>query len=311
MFRFTFWIAVMLCFIILVGGSAVTLSFTQSKITNWMKKARGEYIVKLQATKQDDADSLYELGAWARKNGLDGAAQAQFRKTLKIKPDHEKARAAAGYVKKGNTWVRDYTPLAKKIRFKIDDSISASAGEIKTLLSNPKNLADMLKQIDDRLGLYRGAEDFDIEIHLKGQASGVGVTWPVSAMGDDKVPPPFVATIELDGSVLAGKGMDYFRKALTHELTHALMGAVQIFMYDWQAEGIASYTGGDDTSAYVKFKAKWDAIAKKYGAGKVKEWGMVLTDEWVDLWEKGDLASAAFEKTIGKTTAEIEKEVGR
>ncbi|OHB74281.1 MAG: hypothetical protein A2Z34_03665 [Planctomycetes bacterium RBG_16_59_8] len=301
----------------LVVGAALSVALTvaplpvsaQSMIPDWMRKAVNEYRQKAAEVKKGDAESLCQLGLWARKAGLDGLAHLQFRKAIEVDANHAGAREGDGYVKKGSKWTRDYLSPAKKIKAVFDPALTASPNyaAFKKFLDEPKNLEAILKQIDEQVGLYRTADEIEIELQLKAQASGVGVTWPVSAMGNDRVPPPFVSAVELDGGVILGKDLNFLRMVVTHELTHALMGAVQIFLDPYQAEGIASYAADDPVKVYAQYKAFWVGLKGKHGAKKVKEWTQLLTDGYADLWIEGasSIPDAAFKKVYGKTGKEL------
>jgi hypothetical protein len=51
-----------------------------------------EYKEKLAEIDESDADALYKLAQWCQKHGLKDEYEAEFRATLKLKPDHPEAK---------------------------------------------------------------------------------------------------------------------------------------------------------------------------------------------------------------------------
>jgi len=91
-----------------------------------------EFKKRLAAIDQKDPDALVELALWAKQNGMRLQANALLRKALRRDPDHEKARAALGYVKHDGKW------LSKR-----------EAAELGLSSSTPKDKATTEAQIGD------------------------------------------------------------------------------------------------------------------------------------------------------------------
>jgi tetratricopeptide (TPR) repeat protein len=60
--------------------------------------------------KRQLADKHYELAMWAKEKGLEDEVKANLEAAIELCPDHEKARAALGYVKKEGQWVKGEKP---------------------------------------------------------------------------------------------------------------------------------------------------------------------------------------------------------
>jgi len=70
------------------------------------KTPKEEYDGRLRRTDPKDPDALFQLGTWARDNGLVVEALECFRKVIQIDPDHALARKELGFVRKGDQWIR-------------------------------------------------------------------------------------------------------------------------------------------------------------------------------------------------------------
>ena len=67
--------------------------------------------------KKDAATSAadwFELGAWARDNGLPGRAKEAFRRAIELDPDHSGARFALGYQKHEGRWMTPDESMAAR-----------------------------------------------------------------------------------------------------------------------------------------------------------------------------------------------------
>lgn len=282
---------------------------------SWQKKAREEYMQK-RAGMQNTAESHIEIGKLLRGKGLEGSAQAEFAKALKIDQANKEARRLAGYKPSGKNWVRDYSLLAQKIVVQIDPSLKGKQGydQLSSFLDKKKNLEEVLKTIDERTGLYRTGEVYMIEIRILPRAGGRGQTWPISIMDENNPAPPFRNVIELDGSSLLGDinsgDTNTFRKTFVHEMTHALQGEVQGFLEEWVAEGLASYTADDNIQAYRSYRGFFTALAKKYGAEKLKQWTQALSDDWIEMCLIDNRPyEGAFKHVFGKESKALMEEL--
>lgn len=81
---------------------AAAFSFSAFGQSAEIKKTYDE---KLKALAKDNWDGKAELAKWAQENGLTAQAKALLNEVLKAKPEHEKARKLAGYVKYQNKWI--------------------------------------------------------------------------------------------------------------------------------------------------------------------------------------------------------------
>jgi len=63
------------------------------------------YFKRAAAIKDDDPDAHYQLGLWARLQGLKPQARDEFAKTLALQPDHEGAHKALGHRKVNGQWM--------------------------------------------------------------------------------------------------------------------------------------------------------------------------------------------------------------
>lgn len=267
-----------------------------SPVPKWLRDARKEFTPRAAALKPDDVAGHYDLGMWARRNGLGGAAQIEFHKVLAIDPDHAEARAAAGYVKEGDAWVRDYLGTAKKIKAEPEARVKNLPGwtRLGSIFTDTEKLARVLEAIDRKAGLYRHADDLDITVKLLSHAEGQGVTWPESVMPSGKRAPPFKISIELDGgTVLTDE--THARQVITHELTHALQGDVQPWWPSWFAEGVASYITGDSVRAYAEGKSFFVRLEQAHGMEKMRLFLGKITDEWQS---PDDAAREIYGKTV-------------
>jgi tetratricopeptide (TPR) repeat protein len=79
-----------------------------------MAQAALRAALKLRREKVDskDADALYELGLWAKSNGLAADALVLFQLTITARPDHEFARRALGFQYHSGKWM---TPNEVKV----------------------------------------------------------------------------------------------------------------------------------------------------------------------------------------------------
>jgi tetratricopeptide (TPR) repeat protein len=74
----------------------------------------GDPSKKLLEKRKALAEKHYNLAMWAKEKGLKDEARTNFEAAIELNPDHEKARAALGYVKKNGRWVK----LEKKLTAK-------------------------------------------------------------------------------------------------------------------------------------------------------------------------------------------------
>jgi RNase P/RNase MRP subunit p29 len=74
-----------------------------AKITKAAARPSGEILEKSRAL----ADKHYELAMWAKENELEDEMKEHLEAAIELYPDHEKARAALGYVKKDGKWVKN------------------------------------------------------------------------------------------------------------------------------------------------------------------------------------------------------------
>ncbi|GIW99078.1 MAG: hypothetical protein KatS3mg111_2411 [Pirellulaceae bacterium] len=71
-----------------------------------LSEAEKEYAAKI-ATLPETAQAHYDLAGWCSQHGLTGLAKAHYQRAVDLDPEHEAARAAAGYKKDENgRWVR-------------------------------------------------------------------------------------------------------------------------------------------------------------------------------------------------------------
>ena len=93
-------------------GSTVVITMDSGSMTfqSWQVKEMritGDPLrdyVKKQKTAKSAAD-WYELGTWARNNGLSSRSKEAFRETIKLDTDHAGARSALGYLKREGQWM--------------------------------------------------------------------------------------------------------------------------------------------------------------------------------------------------------------
>ncbi len=84
------------------------MTIPRSEIASVKKVARPGK--ELLAKKKELAGKHYELAMWAKDKGLAAEAKLNLEAAIAVYPDHEKARAALGYVKKDGEWVKGEKP---------------------------------------------------------------------------------------------------------------------------------------------------------------------------------------------------------
>ncbi|MGV3485768.1 MAG: HEAT repeat domain-containing protein, partial [Planctomycetaceae bacterium] len=65
-----------------------------------------EYRQRAKAT-SESAEEHYELARWCKGNQLHPQSRHHYQRAIAIDPEHAKSRAALGYVKYENRWIRD------------------------------------------------------------------------------------------------------------------------------------------------------------------------------------------------------------
>lgn len=71
-----------------------------------LSSAEQEYVKNI-ASLQETAEAHCEIAAWCTQRGMVNLAKAHYRRALDLNPDHDAARAAAGYKKDNNgRWVK-------------------------------------------------------------------------------------------------------------------------------------------------------------------------------------------------------------
>lgn len=103
-----------------------------------------------------DAQAHYELGLWAKEQGLLKLARAEFVEAIEADPDHEGARAELGYVKVEGEWIdaEEHRKLEEKRR---REEAAAAAREKDARLSEAWKFRTGLFEIPDT-GCVAGAE---------------------------------------------------------------------------------------------------------------------------------------------------------
>jgi tetratricopeptide (TPR) repeat protein len=82
---------------IAIPSSRVTKTIRDSELENYRKYAEAA---------GNDAEAHYQLGRICRGNGLMAQRDFHFQRAIELDPDHSQARAALGYVRNGNEWVK-------------------------------------------------------------------------------------------------------------------------------------------------------------------------------------------------------------
>jgi hypothetical protein len=91
-----------------VPGGSVTVGRDQVKsIDRPSERLSSEYDRRLQGLNGEGGSGVYDLALWARQQGMEARAQAMFRRTLEIDPDHEGARKALGYRAYKGVWLTE------------------------------------------------------------------------------------------------------------------------------------------------------------------------------------------------------------
>lgn len=130
-----------------------------------VKAQTEEYAKRAKEVKDNDAEGHFNLGLWCMKNGLAPfpPAREEFEKVVAIDPDHEEAQKILGWKKEEGKWVKDYSAMAKQIKIVTD---YPDDHEFVKFLRDPANWENILKSIDDRIGLYRFPGEMEITCHF-------------------------------------------------------------------------------------------------------------------------------------------------
>ncbi len=86
-------------------GMKVSIPKDQVKEIIFEKTPVEEFEERLAKIDAEDAAGFYELGLWAREQGLKEEARRTFEKVIKLAPDHAGARKELGYIRHEGEWV--------------------------------------------------------------------------------------------------------------------------------------------------------------------------------------------------------------
>lgn len=97
--------------------------------------ALDDYQQRLANLKADDAEAQYQLGLWARANGMKLQARGHFEKTIALDPNHAGARQALGYRLVDGKWLNEDEEMRARGLVKYDDQwmTPEAAAKLKAL----------------------------------------------------------------------------------------------------------------------------------------------------------------------------------
>jgi hypothetical protein len=95
------------------AGATVTLSRSQIKQTLHLRPEELEY-EKLRAKAADTVEGQWDLSEWCRENRLTQQRETHLKRVVELDPNHEKARAALGYQRSGDTWTTQEETMLKQ-----------------------------------------------------------------------------------------------------------------------------------------------------------------------------------------------------
>lgn len=91
-----------------------TMTFRRSEVREVRRTEDPLKELDRKASEVKDAPGYYELGRWARKNGLTTRANELFQKAVALDPDHEGARLALGHQKHEGRWLAEDEAMAAR-----------------------------------------------------------------------------------------------------------------------------------------------------------------------------------------------------
>lgn len=171
-----------------------------------------EYEKKLKETPEKDVEARFKLAAWCAEKGLEDEARKHFEEVIALSPDHEKARAALGYVKTAAGWEIPPKPeqepsSAAKPEEKPEPAVAGKAGEEKKVEKKEEQKKPESKFPKREPGITKDSFTY------KGKEMSTVLEIPRKYTGEEAL--PFV--ILLHG---AGDTADNFLRAVTSRLKH-------------------------------------------------------------------------------------------
>lgn len=230
-------------------GARLTLSRSQIQRVERRALPKDLYEQRLGTVGKNDTQGHYALGLWCLQNGLNRQATAAFQRVIDLNPEHAEARAALGYQRVGNAWIKGVWPTLESDHFLIyyNTPITLAQGSSRALESFhagfvgaycPPLQFHVTRKIPVKL-FNRRSEYLD---HVK-------ETFPqVAAKSEqlEKVPRAFTETASqtILGYIEAGENESLLNTILIHETTHALMAMARekpVSTPQWFEESFADY----------------------------------------------------------------------
>jgi hypothetical protein len=88
-----------------VGSGEIAVDRSEVQSISRPDPATQEFDRRLGALRPDDVEGRYQLGLWARQNGLHSRSERLMRTVLERNPNHEGARSALGFMQYKGAWL--------------------------------------------------------------------------------------------------------------------------------------------------------------------------------------------------------------
>ncbi len=126
-----------------------------------------EYRERTTALREDDVESHYELGRWAKANELETVARHEFEAVLAFDPDHASARAQLGYQLLDGRWMSREEAMQAR-GFVLEDGawISREEIELRTAAEEERRRQETLAAEENERERRRARQDATVAERL-------------------------------------------------------------------------------------------------------------------------------------------------
>lgn len=230
-------------------GARVTVSRSQVQRIEKRALPRDLYQQRAARVGANDTQGRYELGLWCLQNGLAADATAAFRRVIELNPEHADARAALGYERVGNAWIKGKWETLESDHFLIyyNTPITLVQGSSRALEAFH---AAFVRSFCPPLRL-QGSRKIPLKLFNRRVAylDHIQEVFPqIAGKADtlDKIPRAFTETVTrmILGYIESGESEALLDVVLLHETTHALMAMAREKSMEtprWFEESFADY----------------------------------------------------------------------